>query len=204
MSDLNLIEEVKAGNAKAVEALIESGADVNQQGEQGWTPLNFAAGRGDVELIKLLVKKGADVFKTGRDLRTPYMIAIAAGHIDAAKSLREIEDSSSAEPRARTAREYCKAYYLGELRKFNGWSEDRNNRKVNADGTDSPDGYDDETIVYLHQDFTVTESMRQNERVIFNDVTPEWEEFCRSSLQFKIPDDFDLMAAAGSAGRNQL
>jgi hypothetical protein len=202
MSELNLIEEVKAGNAKAVEALIESGAEVNQQGEQGWTPLNFAAGRGDVDMIKLLVDKGADVFKTGRDLRTPYMIAIAAGNADAAKLLREIEDSSSAERPARTAREYCKAYHLGELRKFNGWSEDRSTGKVKLQVSDKPhDGYNDETIVYLHQDFSVTESMRRNERVIFSDVTPEWEEFCRNSLRFKVPDDFDLIAASGSAGR---
>lgn len=203
MTDLKLIEEVKAADRKAVEALIESGADVNQQDEQGWTPLNFAAGSGDVALIKLLVDKGADVFKTGRDLRTPYMIAIAAGRVDAAKFLREIEDSSSAKRPARAAREYCKAYHLGELRTFNGWSEGGNNLKENVDGSDNAHkGYDDETIVYLHQDFSVTESMRQNENVIFDDVTPEWEGFCRNSLQFKVPDDFDLMAASGSAGES--
>ncbi len=45
MSDLKLIEGAKAGNSKAVEALVESGADVNQQDKQGWTALNFAAGK---------------------------------------------------------------------------------------------------------------------------------------------------------------
>src|SRR2546421_10576648 len=113
MSDLRLIEEIKAVNTRAVEKLIESGADVNQQDDQGWTPLNFAAGSGDLALIKLLVEKGADVFRVGRDQRTPYMIALAAGRLEAARFLREVEDSSASDKPARPAREYCKAYRLG-------------------------------------------------------------------------------------------
>ena len=198
MSDLKLIEEAKAGNSKGVEALIESGADVNQQDEQGWTALNFAAGNGDVALVKLLVEKGADVFKVGRDQRTPYMIALAAGRAEAARFLKEAEDNSPSNAPVRPAREYCKAYHLGDLRKFAGWKEGQ----TAPDNGDAGRGYNDETIVYLHQDFTVTESMMRNEDVIFNDVTPEWEEFCRSSLQFKVPDDFDLMATSRSAGEN--
>ena len=86
MSDLKLIEAVKAGNANAVVELIESGADVNQQDEQGWTPLNWAAGKGDIAVLKSLLNHGADVSRVGRDERTPYMIALASGQAEAARS----------------------------------------------------------------------------------------------------------------------
>jgi ankyrin repeat protein len=44
MDSLRLIEAVKAGNIAAAKELLDSGAAANQQDEQGWTPLNFAAG----------------------------------------------------------------------------------------------------------------------------------------------------------------
>lgn len=202
MSELKLIEAVKAGNRKEVERLIESGAEVNQADEQGWTPLSFAAGSGDLELVKLLSEKGADVFNAGRDLRTPYKIALAAGQEEVARFLRDIEKSSPQQVPDHPGREYCKAYFLGDLRKFPGWSESRINWKAKGHSLDNgkaDQGFNEETIVYLHQDFTVTESMWHNENVIFNDVTAEWEAFCRDALQFKVPDDFDLMATSRSA-----
>jgi len=92
MSDLQLIEAVKANNLAAVERLIQSGADLNQQDEHGWTPLNWAAGKGDIETIRLLIEKGADVFKVGVDQRTPYLIALAFGHAEAVELLCEVEE----------------------------------------------------------------------------------------------------------------
>lgn len=93
MSDLELIEAVKAGDYETAEKLIEKGVDINQQDQQGWTPLNFAAGKGSMSLVKLLVEKGADVFRAGRDMRTPYMIALAAGRVEVVKYLRAIEET---------------------------------------------------------------------------------------------------------------
>src|SRR6185295_9528272 len=97
MSDLSLIEAVKASDYAKAETLIQNGADVNQGDEQGWTPLNFAAGKGDLPLIKLLVENGADIFKVGRDRRTPYMIALAAGRVSAVKYLAEAEEHYAGE-----------------------------------------------------------------------------------------------------------
>jgi hypothetical protein len=37
--------------------------------------------------------------------------------------------------------------------------------------------------------------MWPGENVIFNQNTPEWREFCSQQLQFKVPDDFDLIAS---------
>jgi len=77
MNDLELIDAVKACDYTTAQMPIKKGADVNQSNEQGWTPLNFAAGKGALSLVTLLVDNGADIFKVGRDQRTPYMIALA-------------------------------------------------------------------------------------------------------------------------------
>jgi len=201
MNNLELIEAARAGDSQAVESLLKTGADINQGDDQGWTPLNFAAGRGDLEMVKLLVERGADVFKVGRDNRTPYMIALAAGRVDVVKYLREVEDRTDPEKAKsfRPERKYCKAYYLRDLRKFVAWSESRINWKENEDQKKDSPGvaeFADDSIVFIHQDFTVTESMWQNENVIFNQDSSEWRTFCTNTLEFKVPDDLDLIVPA--------
>ena len=188
MNDLGLIEAVKNGNYATVEKSILTGADVNQQDDQGWTPLNFAAGKGDLALVKLLVENGADVFKVGRDRRTPYMIALAAGRISVVKYLREVEDKFPGERPARAPRKYCKAHHLKDLRAFPAWSE----KKENADG-EAHEEFANDKVVFIHQDLTVTESVWHNEHVIFNNVDSAWEEFCTNALKFKVPSDLDLI-----------
>jgi len=195
MSDLSLIEAVKNGNYDEAEKLIKNGADVNQQGEQGWTPLNFAAGKGSLPMVRLLVENGANIFKVGRDLRTPYMIALAAGRVSVVKYLRELEDNYPGEKPPRAQRQYCKAYHLGSLRKYPAWNETRVNWKKNMGKNNDEEEslFNDEKIVFIHHDYTVTESVWHNENVIFNQPDSEWEEFCATSLKFWIPDDVDLM-----------
>lgn len=200
MNGLRLIEEIKAENDASVKELIEFGADVNWQDEQGWTPLNWAAGKGNLEVVKLLVGRGADVFKVGRDQRTPYMIALAAGHVEVVKFLRQAEDEAGGEKPPRPERKYCKAYYLRDFRQFPNWVESKIDWKdekpqssENGKGTAQP--LSTEEIAFLHQDYTVTQSMWHGENVIFNQVTTEWKEFCASALKFKAPDDLDLIVA---------
>ena len=120
LKNTSLIEAVREGQLSTVTELLSSGIDVNEPGEQGWTALNWAAGRGDLEMVSLLVENGADVFKVGRDQRTPYMIALAAGQVEVVKFLRQAEDRVEGEKPARPERRYCKAYHLKELRQFPG------------------------------------------------------------------------------------
>ena len=40
--------------------LLDAGADVNRQGEGGFTALHSAAQNGDEELVRLLLERGAD------------------------------------------------------------------------------------------------------------------------------------------------
>src|SRR5262249_50824980 len=148
------------------------GNDVNQQDEQGWTPLNLAAGSGNLSLVKLLVENGADVFKVGRDRRTPYMIALAAGRESVAKYLKKVEDELPGGKPARTPSKYCRAYYLKDLRAFPKWNEGRIHSKekaVNGDGSFGGD-FTDDKVAFIHQDLTVTELAWHNEDIIFNSV----------------------------------
>ena len=197
LTNTPLIEAVKNGELSRVKDVIDSGADVNQPGEQGWTPLNWAAGKGNLELVTFLVENGADVFATGRDQRTPYMIALAAGHAEVVKFLRQAEDAVEGEKPSRAPRTYCKAYHLRDFRRFSNWQESRINWKKTADETDDAE-FSDDDVVFLHQNYIVTQSIWPNENVIFNNVTPEWQDFCNSTLGFKVPDDLDLIVAAGT------
>ena len=201
MSDLQLIDAVKTGQLAKVDEALSAGADIQQQDEQGWTPLNWAAGSGSVEIVGLLLNRGADVFRTGQDQRTPYMIAVAAKHIDVARLLKKAEQAVNGASGDSTSRDYARAYLLGELRKFSDWREEKINWKetnlANENGNSRE--LSDDDVVFLQQDFTVTELIWPGENVIFNRITPEWIDFCSQELQFKVPDDFDLIASTPSA-----
>src|SRR5262245_48680915 len=174
MSDLQLIDAVKTGQPAKVEDALNAGADIHQQDEQGWTPLNWAAGRGSVEIVSLLLNRGADVSRTGRDQRTPYKIALAAKHTDVARLLKEAEQAANGASGDSTSRDYARAYLLGDLRKFIDWDENGNSRELS-----------DDDVVFLQEDFTVTELIWPGENVIFNRTTPEWIDFCTQELQFR-------------------
>ncbi|MCI0485179.1 MAG: hypothetical protein L0229_00995 [Blastocatellia bacterium] len=87
---------------------------------------------------------------------------------------------------------YCKAYPLARLRQFGGWKEITENarkEKRQIDGTEMETLREltDSDFLYLQSDFTVTDGIFLGENVIFDDLTPEWIEFCKTELQFEIP-----------------
>lgn len=78
-------------------------------------------------------------------------------------------------------RKYCKAYYLKDIRRFDGWHE--NNAKDESK-------LSDDDIVYLWDDLTVVKSPIISDKGILLDVvTPEWRDFCQTVLKFEIPED---------------
>jgi uncharacterized protein len=203
MENTKLIECVKIGDVKGAMELIGSGANINQPGiEQEWTALNYAAGKGDLAMVKMLVENGADIAKVGKDQRTPYLIALAAGRVPVAKFLKETEVSLGIHIDCHhVERPYCKAYYLRDLRAFHGWVETRKSweenrydlEKHNSGSGEGNKRFEDDAIVFIHQDFSVTESMWHGENILFDENTVEWKTFCGTVLGFKVPDDFDLM-----------
>ena len=77
---------------------------------------------------------------------------------------------------------YCRAYRLRDLRQFSDWIE-------TYEGNNNQELSDDD-VCYLWNDFTVVRSpIQSKETVIFDIVTPEWEEFCKTTLRFEIPED---------------
>lgn len=78
-------------------------------------------------------------------------------------------------------RKYCKAYYLKDLRQFNNWTEKREENEQELT---------DEDVVYLWDDFTVVRSpVIPDKGLIFDNVTEEWQHFCKNTLAFEIPED---------------
>lgn len=199
MSQVELIETIRKGDLNAVKELIESGADVNERDEYGWNSLNHAAGLGQVAIIKLLLENGVDVLNAGRDLRSPYMIALAAGQVDAAKLLGQAEEKAGGERSGSQQRQYCAAFHLSDLRKFAGWHDSADKSQHKSDDAGGEKNTAESEIVFIHQDFTVTRSMWPNEDVIFNKITPEWIDFCKLNLGFKVPDDIDLVSGLQTA-----
>lgn len=201
MSDLQIIDAVKTDQLAKVEEALDSGADIHEQDEQGWTALNWAAGKGNLDMVRLMLARGADVFRVGRDQRTPYKIALAAKHAEVARLLKETEAKANGTSGDSSVENYARAYLLRDLRKFSDWREEKINWKETVPASEngnSPELSDDD-VVFLHQDFTVTHLIWPGENVIFNQVTPEWLGFCAQELEFKVPDALDLIAADRTA-----
>jgi hypothetical protein len=78
---------------------------------------------------------------------------------------------------------YCKAYPVHRFRAFAGWSENRANlRKQTATASSQREDGD---LLFLQENYVVTDGIYRDEHVIFADVTPEWKSFCQETLRFK-------------------
>ena len=89
---------------------------------------------------------------------------------------------------------YCKAYHARSFRAYNNWTENRDHlRKVKQteDGkeVEVPRELTDDDVLYLQENFTVTDGIFLDQNLIFENVTPEWREFCADTLNFELPED---------------
>jgi ankyrin repeat protein len=70
--------------------LLEHGADIYAQGDDGWTPLHVAAlVDGALEVVRLLLEHGADVEVKNEEGKTTLQVAAARGYDEVVKLLRE-------------------------------------------------------------------------------------------------------------------
>lgn len=93
-----LYEAARRGDAPAVTALLDKGADVNAKFRYGSTALFKAAERGHVEVIKVLLARGADV--TVKDTfysATAMTWALSNEHVEAVRALLEKDTAAVGE-----------------------------------------------------------------------------------------------------------
>ena len=88
--------------------------------------------------------------------------------------------------------QYCKAYLAQSFREYPHWSEKKENvrkEKKEVDGKEVEIDREltDDSILYLHDSYIVTDGIFKDMNIIFEDVTDEWKEFCHSKLDFEIP-----------------
>jgi hypothetical protein len=87
---------------------------------------------------------------------------------------------------------YCKAYPISRFREYKGWTEKAENARKE---TRIEDGREveverqltDEDYLYLQENYVVTDGAFLDENIIFDDVTPEWKDFCARTLKFEVP-----------------
>jgi hypothetical protein len=87
---------------------------------------------------------------------------------------------------------YCKAYLAQQFRAYPGWSENQANvrkDKKEVDGKEIEVAHDiaDDSILYLQENYVVTDDIFKDEYIIFDHVTDEWKQFCHETLQFEVP-----------------
>ena len=103
---------------------------------------------------------------------------------------------------------YCKAYPVSRLRQFSGWHEKAENLRppditpdepgADADASSSSSAsasvppaarqLSDDDYLFVQENLVVTDSIYIDEHIIFDEITPEWEAFCKHDLEFEIPD----------------
>ena len=84
---------------------------------------------------------------------------------------------------------YCKAYMIADLRKFNGWNETARDDEAQAvtDDAKTEGETDLSNVLFVQENYTVTAGIFLDENVVLDKPTPEWIEFCRDTLKFNPP-----------------
>ncbi|HLO00138.1 MAG TPA: ankyrin repeat domain-containing protein [Pyrinomonadaceae bacterium] len=93
-----LFEAARKGDAAAVAALLDKGADVNAKFRYGTTALFKAAERGNIEVVKVLLARGADVsVKDTFYGATAMTWALDNDHVEVVRALLEKSPDSAGE-----------------------------------------------------------------------------------------------------------
>lgn len=84
-----------------------------------------------------------------------------------------------------TMGKYCKAYPIQKLRQFSQWAENTDNtrkEKKEVDGKELEINREltDDDFLYLQENYVVTDGIFKDENIIFDNVTPEWKDFCKN------------------------
>ena len=86
---------------------------------------------------------------------------------------------------------YCKAYPVARFREYPRWTETTANFRPADDAAPNagPRTLAEEDFFFLQENYTVTDDIFLDQYVVFDQVTPEWVEFCTQVLAFEVPAD---------------
>jgi hypothetical protein len=78
------------------------------------------------------------------------------------------------------------------LRAFSAWAEAADQARKEKEVRDDLEvevtrQLADDSIVYLQENYVVTDGIYRDEHIIFDRVTPEWIAYCQEVLGFNIP-----------------
>ncbi len=101
-------------------AEIANGADVNEEDEEGWTPLMYAAYNNEYsDVINMLLDKGADIDAKNNDEWTPLVAAASHGFFDIIEALLKAgADVNVKDNEGKTALDYAKENKNPEILKL--------------------------------------------------------------------------------------
>ena len=84
---VDIWDAIIAQDAERVAISISQGANVNQEGSGGQTPLHLASECDAVECLTTLLKHGAELHIEDESMRSPLIVACASGSMRAARAL---------------------------------------------------------------------------------------------------------------------
>lgn len=101
---------------------------------------------------------------------------------------------------------YCKAYSLKKLRQFSQWTERienvrKENKQVDGKEVTVDKKLTNDDFLYLQENYVVTDGIFIDENIIFDNITPEWKDFCQTILKFEIPI-YEPLEVTASASNN--
>ncbi|KAF9875384.1 hypothetical protein CkaCkLH20_07204 [Colletotrichum karsti] len=88
-----LLLAVRQNKPKAVDVLLESGADVNITCRDGTKPLHLACSKGYLEICQTLVSRNADVKSKNKEEKNPLHLAVLNNHLDVVKFLLDCDQA---------------------------------------------------------------------------------------------------------------
>ena len=82
---------------------------------------------------------------------------------------------------------YCKAYLAKQFRQYPGWSENAANVRKEKKEVEVDRQLNDDSILYLQENYVVTDGIFKDQNIIFDNVTDDWKQYCHEKLAFEIP-----------------
>src|SRR5205814_10545866 len=87
---------IEKNNMVYAKKVLSMNFDANLQHDNGYTPLAYAAMKGNPAMIELLLRNGANPALTSKEGDTPVELALRMGHNDVADLLKKARQTADA------------------------------------------------------------------------------------------------------------